>query len=207
MAISDILNYFHDISASIGISPLALLCTIVLFLLIYIFGLIILLKVRGIRKDLMTANRSLDTITQRIEQGIESLKAKNVNRFKDDEKIKFEPPKQVVRNSDEKGSDNRFRFTKIIEHEKIRQANNSPDFSETELVDNWKSSSDIKNKILYLLKRTSKPISYHEIAEQLSKDSPDHDFDSILKELDQLEKKGYIIGQVAAGKLYFQIKH
>ena len=207
MAISDILNYFYNISASIGIPPLALLCTIVLFLLIYIFGLIILFKVRGIRKDLMTANRSLDTITQRIEKGIESLTAKNVNRFKDDEKIKFGPPKQVVRNSDEKVSDKRFRFTKIIEHEKIRQANKSPDFSETELVDNWKSSSDIKNKILHLLKITSKPISYHEIAEQLSKDSPDHDFDSILKELDQLEKKGDIIGQVAAGKLYFQIKH
>ena len=207
MAISEFLNYFYNISASIGIPPLALLCTIVLFLLIYIFGLIILFKVRGIRKDLMTANRSLDTITQRIEKGIESLTAKNVNRFKDDEKIKFEPPKQVVRNSDEKVSDKRFRFTKIIEHEKIRQANNSPDFSETELVDNWKSSSDIKNKILHLLKITSKPISYHEIAEQLSKDSPDHDFDSILKELDQLEKKGDIIGQVAAGKLYFQIKH
>ncbi|MBW2428803.1 MAG: hypothetical protein JRF56_07590 [Deltaproteobacteria bacterium] len=156
---------------------------------------------------MITANRSLDTITQRIENGIESLTAKNVNRFRDDEKIKIEPPKQVVRNSDEKVSDKRFRFTKIIEHEKIRHANNSPDFSETELVENWKSSSDIKNKILNLLKITSKPISYHEIAEQLSKDSPDHDFDSILNELDQLEKKGDIIGQVAAGKLYFQIKH
>jgi hypothetical protein len=155
----------------------------------------------------MTANRSLVIITQRIEQEIESLKTKNVNRFKDDEKTKFELPKQVVRTSNEGGSDKRFRFSKIIEHEKIRQADNSPDFSEKELVDNWKSSSDIKNKILYILKRTSKPISYHEIAEQLSNDSPDHNFDSILKELDQLEKKGDIIGQVAAGKLYFQIKH
>ena len=207
MAFSDILNYFYNISASIGLPPLALLCIIVLFLLINIFGLIILYKVRGIRKDLMTANRSLVTITQRIEQEIESLKTKNVNRFKDDEKTKFELPKQVVRISDEGGSDKRFRFSKIIEHEKIRQADNSPDFSEKELVDNWKSNSDIKNKILYILKRTSKPISYHKIAEQLSNDSPDHNFDSILKELDQLEKKGDIIGQVAAGKLYFQIKH
>ena len=207
MAISDILNYFYNISSSVGLPPLALLCTILLFLLIYVFGLIILLKVRGIRKDLMAANRNLNTITQRVEQEIESLKAKNANRFKVDEKTKFEPPKQVVKASDDGGSDKRFRFTKIIEHEKIRQTNNSPDLSETEMVDNWKSSSDIKNKILYLLKVTSKPISYHEIAEQLSKDSPDHDFDSILKELDQLEKKGDIIGQVAAGKLYFQIKH
>ena len=207
MAIPDILNYFYNISSSVGLPPLALLCTILLFLLIYVFGLIILLKVRGIRKDLMAANRNLNTITQRVEQEIESLKAKNANRFKVDEKTKFEPPKQVVKASDDGGSDKRFRFTKIIEPEKIRQTNNSPDLSETELVDNWKSSSDIKNKILYLLKITSKPITYHEIAEQLSKDSPDHDFDSILKELDQLEKKGDIIGQVAAGKLYFQIKH
>ena len=65
----------------------------------------------------------------------------------------------------------------------------------------------IKNKIINLLKHTSRPIAYHEIAESLSQDFRDHDFNSILKELDQLEKKGEIIGQVAAGKLYFQLKH
>jgi hypothetical protein len=155
----------------------------------------------------MTVNRSLATISQKIEQEIESLKAKNVQRYRGGDNIKFEPQKQVISNSAKGLSNKQLRFTKKNEHNKIQQTKKRPDPSEKILLDNWKSGSDIKIKILYLLKKTSRPISYHEIAEHLSQDSPDYDFNSILKELDQLEKKGDIIGQVAAGKLYFQIKH
>lgn len=200
-------NNFNNIAASIGLPPLALICTIVLFIFIYIFGLIILYKVRGIRKDLMTVNRSLSTIAQRIEQEIESLKAKNVHQLRNGDNIKFEPQKQVISNSAKGRSNKRLRSTKINTHKKTQQTKKRLDSSENILLENWKSGSDIKIKILYLLKKTSRPISYHEIAEHLSQDSPDYDFDSILKELDKLEKKGDITGQVAAGKLYFQIKH
>ena len=205
MAPSGILDSYYNIAASIGLPPLALVCLVALFIFILIFGLIILSKIRIIRRDLMTVNKGLDTIAQRIEQKIESSKAKNGHHHINGDDIKIEPQKQVVRISDKTASKKRLHFTKINGHNTTRQIKKRPDPRDNLFLDTEFNSSDIKNKILNLLKKTSRPISYHEIAESLSQNSRDHDFNSILKELDQLEKKGDIIGQVMAGKLYFQI--
>ena len=86
------------------------------------------------------------------------------------------------------------------------QDKNSSDFREEEFLDMYKGNSDIKSELLSLLKITNGPMSYSEIAKHLSKNSSDYDFESILKELDQLKNEGKVIGQVSAGKIYFQIK-
>ena len=75
------------------------------------------------------------------------------------------------------------------------------------ISENWKSSPDIRRKIIDQLRKTGRPISYHDITRQLSLIYPDYDYDSALKELDQLEKEGEIEGHLGAGKLYFKINH
>jgi len=75
------------------------------------------------------------------------------------------------------------------------------------ISENWKSSPDIRRKIIDQLRKTGRPISYHDITRQLSLVYPDYDYDSALKELDQLEKEGEIEGHLGAGKLYFKINH
>lgn len=166
---SHIIDYLRQLSETIGLPPIVLTYTIALFFFIFIFGLVILSKVRSIRKDLNIVNSSLYSLNQRIKEDMKGIKAK-----------KFE----------------------------INQTNDSHDLSllKKEIINNWEKKSDIKRDILNLLKKTSKPISYQEIAKNFSKNSTDYDFELILKELDQLKTEGEITGLVTAGKLYFQIK-
>jgi hypothetical protein len=67
--------------------------------------------------------------------------------------------------------------------------------------------SDIKSRILKLLQRTAKPVSYSDIVKRLSQDYPDdnYDYETVLEELDQLKGEGEIISQLYFGRLYFQI--
>ena len=167
MPLSHFVNIFNQISESIGLPPIVLICTIALFFFIFIFGLLILIKVRSIRKDLLIINRNFDSLNRSIQEKMASLKTEKLNRDQD---------------------------------------KNSSDFREEEFLDMYKGNSDIKSELLSLLKITNGPMSYSEIAKHLSKNSSDYDFESILKELDQLKNEGKVIGQVSAGKIYFQIK-
>ena len=166
---SNIVNYFRHFSESIGLPPLVLIYTIAFFFFIFIFGLVILSKVRSIRKDLHIVNSSLFSLNQKIKANMKRIKAREF------ESSQTKPGDELILLKDE-------------------------------IVNKWEKKSDIKREILNILKKTSKPISYQEIVKNLSKNSNDHDFEFILKELDQLKTEGEITGLVAAGKLYFQIK-
>jgi len=75
------------------------------------------------------------------------------------------------------------------------------------LSEKWQSNPNIRRKIIDQLTKTGRAISYHDIARQLSLVYPESDYDSALKELDQLEKEGEIEGHLGAGKLYYKINH
>ena len=173
MGLSGIFDSFYNMATSVGLPPLALVCLIALFIFIYVFGLIILIKIRKIRKDLMTVNNSLDTIAQRIEQRIGSSQARNGGHDIDADDIKIEHRKQLLRNFGKKETKKRIHFTKINEPNESKQIKTTPGSREKklDLFDKEYDSSDIKNKIIKLLKETSRPTSYHEIAESLSQDS------------------------------------
>jgi hypothetical protein len=63
----------------------------------------------------------------------------------------------------------------------------------------------IKTKIINLLKVSSGPVAFSEIAKILSNASEDCDFEYILSELEQLKNEGIIVNRMHGGKLYFQI--
>ena len=172
----------------------------------YVFGLMILYKIRGIRRDLTTVKTSLKIVARKIGQDLEGLDAPHDHRNINGNNTIFNHQPEAENHSNKEPSENRSQSTKIAKDNKKRITEESPDIGKTPPLDKEIDSSQVKTKILNLLKKNSRPISYHEIAESLSQDFREHDFNSILKELDQLEKKGDIIGQVAAGKLYFQIK-
>ncbi len=48
-------------------------------------------------------------------------------------------------------------------------------------------------------------MSNSEIANNLSNDSDDYDFEYILSKLEQLKNEGKIVDRVSGGKLYFRI--
>jgi hypothetical protein len=204
MLISNILNIFNHISESIGWPPLVLFCTIGIFFFIFIFGLVILVKVKSIRKDLTAINRNLASLNQRLHDEMKGLKAVKPQRYVDDKNLEFEYQRP---NENESAKESSHGFSSGIEDQSGHYGKISSDSRTEELLGARPHMSDIKSKVLRLLRATRRPVSYYDIAKHLSKESPDYNFETILKELDQLKKDGEVIGQVSAGKLYFQIKN
>ena len=83
----------------------------------------------------------------------------------------------------------------------------SSDFRKNNIINTRKEKLSIKAKIINLLKKSSRPISYSEIAKNLSNDSADYDFEYILRELEQLKSEGKIVDGISGGKLFFRIKN
>jgi hypothetical protein len=94
-----------------------------------------------------------------------------------------------------------------IEGHTGNHAKNSSDFRKKNIKNTRKEKLNMKTKIINLLKISSRPISYSEIAKNLSNDSADYDFEYILSELEQLKSEGKIVDWVSAGKLFFRINH
>lgn len=207
MIFSDIFKYFNQIAESLGLPPIVLICTIAVFLFIFIFGLVILNKVSRIRKNLIVLNSSLRTLNQRIQSEMVRLKAEINSLKKGSENSKFEFQKQGADKPVEEVSDVLNLLSKPdAQNGNQAQNNDELDLREDEATVKRGKMSTISSRILFLLSKSSRPISYSEIAKYISKDSPDYDFELILKELEQLKAEGKIISQVSAGKLYFQKK-
>lgn len=103
-------------------------------------------------------------------------------------------------------SDKIVHFPKIKSHSG-NHAGNSSDFRKKNVIDTRKEKLKIKTKIINLLKVSSRPISYSEIAKNLSNDSADYDFEYILSVLEQLKSEGKIVDRVSGGKLFIRIKN
>ena len=89
----------------------------------------------------------------------------------------------------------------------INHAKNSSDLRKKNIIKTRKEKKRIKANIINLLKMSSRPISYSEIAKNLSNDSADYDFEYILSELEQLKGEGKIVDGISGGKLFFRIKN
>jgi chromosome segregation and condensation protein ScpB len=205
MFFSYIFDYFELISASIGLPPIVLICAIALFIFMFALGLAILIKISRIRRNLIILNRNLLILNRKIKSERASLKAAIINLKKDYNHLKVELQKQATNRPVDESSNGLFPDSeKDDQNQDLSENNADADLHEIDLSDNLEKMSDIKQKVLHLLEITGKPISYAEIANYLSRDSGDHDFELILKELEQLKNEGEIISHVSAGKLYFQ---
>lgn len=208
MIFPHITNYLNQILQSIGLPPVFLYSIIAVLCFIFIFGLVLLYRIRRIGIDLINVNQNLDKLHQRLQENRAPLLDEDQFRFNTgNDNLNTKPQKPEENNYKNKFSDSIIPFSEIhgesVYQSKINSQSNS---QKKDLLNNLENNPDLKYKILKLLKNNSKPISYSQIAKYLSRGSSESDYELILKELDQLSKEGEIISQVSAGKLFFQKK-
>ena len=193
------MNYLNQILQSIGLPPIFLISIIALLCFIFIFGLVLLYKIRRIGIDLIKVNQNFDKFNQRLQEDRDPFKVDQFLFSMGNDNLNTELQKPEGNNSKNKSSDSIIQFSEI-HGQSVNQTKINSELS------SQKKESDLKYKILKYLRKNSKPISYSEIAKYLSRGSSESDYELILKELDQLSKEGEIISQVSAGKLFFQKK-
>lgn len=176
-----IYNLLKQLSNLTGFPPIVSISALVIIFSLTLFGLLVLIKVRSIKKVLNNLNDRLDTISQRL--GRQSGELQNVQPHK----FKF---RSHINN--EIAVDGRT----DLETDNIAQKNGSEEH---------RINTEISTKIRELLEKSGKPIPYHDLTKHLSKDYPGNDDDFFLKEVEDLQKEGKIEVQLIHGKLYFQI--
>ena len=204
MPLIDIVNTFNRISGLIGLPPIVLIFTIAVFFFVSILAMVVLIKIRSIRNDLIDVNRGLDSFKQRIQAEVESIKVAKHKIISDSENFEFESHKQAPDKSDREST---FELPLSSENgwQDSNRAEDRSNHQREELIDTREERPDVKKTILNILNETGRPISYSEITKYFSKDSDHYDFDAILEILEKLKNEGIVVGQIYAGKLYFQI--
>ncbi len=210
MLISYLSEIINHISKFIKLPPLVFIGAVGLFVFLCALALQVIHKLRSINKELIEVNRSLYILGQRFKHPAASIKGKKVVPYEMDvdldegnkPKIKLQKQTQGHQSQEDSG---RQSYRSGGEARKLTAEAKNVEIEEQGLSEKWKSNPDIKRKIIDQLRKTGRPISYHDITRQLSLVYPD--YDSALKELDQLEKEGEIEGHLGAGKLYYKINH
>lgn len=180
-----ILNYFKQLSNITGLPLIVLIFALVIIFSLTLFGTLILLKVRSIKKVVNNLNDRLDIISQKF--GLHSEEFENIQPYK----FKLGSHKNNEKAADAPTS---------------LETNNTADVAQKNGSKEHRTNTEISAKIHALLKKSGKPIAYHDLTKHLSKDYPGYNYDFFLKEVEDLQKEGKVEVQLIAGKLYFQIK-
>ena len=179
-----IYNLLKHLSNVTGFPPIVSICALVIIFSLTLFGLLVLIKVRSIKKVLNNLNDRLDTISQRL--GRQSGELQNIQPHK----FKF---RSHINN--EIAADGRTDL----------ETDNTANIAQKNGAEEHRINTEIRTKIHELLKKSGKPTPYHDLTKHLSKDYPGNDYDFFLKEVEDLQKEGKIEVQLIDGKLYFQI--
>jgi len=180
-----IYHLLNGLANATGFSPLVSICALVIIFSLTLFGILILIKVRSIKKVLNNLNDRLDSISQRL--GWQSGEFENTQNH---------PYKLGTHIDNGIAADGRMSL-KAGDSAEIAQKNGSEDH---------RINTEIRTTIQELLNKSGKPTPYHDVTKHLSKDYPGYNYDFFLKEAEDLQKEGKIEVQLIAGKLYFQIK-
>ena len=216
--ISEVSIVLSHLSETTGLSSIVLICSFAFLLVFFIFGLIILLKLRGIKKILIDVNRKMNAISiiSRQQSSKNDLKINQLTR-----------PSIPSQNTQDRFIDSTQKFnnaqvantTSSVQDElqgygskEISDKFSSKNRETTDNSDIEKSSkpltSDwhIKSAILKLINADDQPVSMQDIGKKLSGEYFDGNYTLILNELDQLEKEGLIEGTAKNGKVIFRKK-
>ena len=177
--------FFNQLS---NLTGLALIVSIFAFAVtssLALFGILILIRVRSIKKGLNDLNDRLDIISQGL--GWQSAEFENIQPYK------FKLGSHI---NDELAADSR----------KNSEINTTADSVNKNGPEEQRINMEISKKIHALLKKSGKPTPYHDLTKHLSKDYPKYNYDFFLKEMEDLQKEGKVEVQLIAGKLYFQVK-
>jgi hypothetical protein len=180
-----IFNLFKQLANVTGLPEIVLICALVMIFSLTLFGILILIKVRSIKKVLNNLNNRMDIISQR--SGWQSGEFEIIQPYK----YKSRPHINNATAADGRTS---------------IETNNTIDIAQKNGSEEHRINTEISTKIHELLKKSGKPTPYHDLTKHLSTDYPGYNYDFFLKEVEDLQKEGKVEVQLIAGKLYFQIK-
>ena len=213
--VSIVLSFLSEIT---GLSSIVLICIISFLFLFLIFGLIILLKLRGIKKILIDMDRRMNAIsiiarqqssknTPKINQQI-GLSIQNQNT-----RNRFTNSTQKLNNAQETnasfpGKDEPKRHGSKDRNDKLAGKSNetTKDFIKEEIPKSLTSDWHLKSAVLKLIDEADIPLSLQDIGNKLSGEYFDGNYNLILNEIEQLEKEGLIEGTSKGGKVLFRKK-
>jgi len=183
MILTEVIDGFTRLSEITGLSSTVLVYILSLVLLLFIFGFIILLKLRRIGKALLEVNQRLDALAQRIARHPPTsdtvLVEKNLGRH-------------VVED--------------VRDHLKGKQTETTVNPKNEKPFSFLTGNSDLKSVLLDLINNAEAAISLQDIVSQLSEDYFDGNYHPIINKLDELEREEKIEGQSISGKVFFKIK-
>jgi hypothetical protein len=218
MVISKVSIVLSHLSEITGLSSIVLICTFSFLFLFLIFGLIILLKLRGIKKILIDVNRRMNAISIISRQQSSKYNPKinphiRLSTLSQNTQDSFIDSTQNFNNAQE------FNATSSVQDE--HQGNGSEEISDKlssrnrETTDNFDieeiskpltSDWHIKSAILKLINENDQPIYMQDIGKKLSGEYFDGNYSLILNVLNQLEKEGLIEGTSKGGKVLYRKK-
>jgi hypothetical protein len=188
-----------------GLSPIVLVCIIFFLFLFFMLGLIIILKLRGIKKILIDTNRRMNAISIIARQQSSIPNQNSRNRFTNNT--------QKLNNAQEanaafSGKDEFQRHGSKEANYKLASKNkeatnniNGGKISKS-LANDW----HLKSAILKLIDEVDTPLPLQDIGNKLSGEYFDGNYNLILNEIEQLEKEGLIEGTSKGGKVFFRKK-
>ena len=213
--VSIVLSFLSEIT---GLSSIVLIFIISFLFLFLIFGLIILLKLRGIKKILIDMDRRMNAIsiiarqqssknTPKINQQI-GLSIQNQNT-----RNRFTNSTQKLINAQEAnasfpGKDEPQRHGRKDKNDKLAGKSNetTKDFIKEEVPKSLTNDWHLKSAILKLIDEADIPLSLQDIGNKLSGEYFDGNYNLILNEIEQLEKEELIEGTSKGGKVLFRKK-
>ena len=178
--------FFKQLSNVTGLPLMISIFAFVVTFSLALFGILILIKVRSIKKGLNNLNDRLDIISQGL--GWQSGEFENIQPYQ------FKLGSQI---NNEFAADGRQNL----------EPNTTADISKQNGSEEHRINTEISTKIQELLKESGNPTSYHDLTKQLSREYPACNYDFFLKEAEKLQKEGKVEVQLIAGKLYFQLKN
>jgi len=211
--ISAVTNIFLGFSKTTGLSSIVLICTFFFLLLVLIFGLIILLKLKGIRKILIDVNRKMDAFSHNSRQQSSKtrrpktipntgLSDQNQDRFRDNNKHVNDA--QKARTTLPVNAEvNKYGTEGISDKQINKNKETTNNFNIGKIAKPLTSDPQLKSAILKLINVDNIPVSLQDIGKKLSGKYFNGNYNLILNQLKQLEKEGQIEGFLKSGKVYF----
>jgi hypothetical protein len=214
--ISEVSIILSQLSEITGLTPIVLICAFALLVLLFIFGLIIFIAFKRIRKMLKDVNQRLIVLGQKSEQPSLEPNLAKISRYK---KI-FDPNQDKFYDSNKQFNDaqearttfpvqdelRRHGSEKISDKLLSKKRETTTNINVEEISESLTSDAELKNALLKLLNLSDLPLSLKRISKNLSRKYFDGNYNLILNELNQLEKEGQVEGASMGGKVYFRKK-
>lgn len=211
--VSLILSYLSEI---VGLTPIGLISALALLVLLFILGIFIIIEFIRIRQILMDVNRRIVVMGQKAVQHSPESKLKKIF---DDKRMLDQKQNNIYESTHQLDDAEQSMRTFSVPDElqihgrdglsgklKGKTIGNTSEINIEDSSDPLTSNQELKIAVLKLLNASDMPLSLKYLAENLSDQYFDGNYNPILSELGQLEKEGQIEGTSKGGKVYFRKK-